>query len=168
MTDPHDARTHRYAARLVWDGNLGGGTASYAGYGRDHRVLIDGKPELAGSADPTFRGDPARHNPEDLFLAAIASCHMLSYLALCARRGVSVLAYEDHAVGTLVLDENGGGRFSEVTLAPRVTLAEGADEALAARLHDTAHERCFIAASCGVPIRHRATVTTAASHAARG
>jgi organic hydroperoxide reductase OsmC/OhrA len=76
---------HTYAARLVWEGNSGEGTASYEGCGRSYRVLIEGKPELIGTADPAFRGDASRHNPEDLFLAAISACHMLTYLALCAR-----------------------------------------------------------------------------------
>ncbi len=151
---------HRYTARLVWTGNRGGGTSDYTSYDRQYSVLVTGKPELVGSADPTFRGDPARHNPEELFLASLAACHMLFYLALCARHGIRVLSYEDEATGTLALNADGGGRFEAVTLAPVVAIAEGDDEALAARLHDTAHERCFIASSCSVPIRHRATVRT--------
>ena len=83
-------RAHEHAARLIWDGNTGGGTAGYAGYSRRYRVLVPGKPVLQGTADPVFRGEADRHNPEDLFLAAISACHMLSYLALCARQGVRV------------------------------------------------------------------------------
>jgi organic hydroperoxide reductase OsmC/OhrA len=152
---------HAYAARLVWDGNTGRGTSGYTVYGREHRVLVDGKPELAGSADPAFRGDPRRHNPEDLFLAAISSCHLLSYLALCARQGVNVLSYEDDARGTLRLDAGGGGRFTEVTLHPEVVIADGGDVELATALHDRAHALCFIASSCSVPIRHQPAVRTA-------
>lgn len=85
---------------------------------------------------------------------------MLAYLALCARNGVRVVAYEDAASGTLAFDED-GGRFTEVVLAPKVTVAPDADRALALRLHATAHERCFIARSCSVPVRHQATVTVA-------
>jgi organic hydroperoxide reductase OsmC/OhrA len=121
-------------------------------------VEVEGKPELPGSADPLFRGDPARHNPEDLFLAAIATCHMLSYLALCARHGIRVVAYHDEASGVLALERDGGGRFTAVELNPIVTIAGDADGALAEGLHHTAHERCFIAGSCSVPIRCRATV----------
>jgi len=150
---------HEYVARLIWDGNGGDGTASYERYGRQYRVRIDGKPDLAGSADPMFRGDGAAHNPEDLFVAAIASCHMLSYLALCARSGVRVLSYVDEARGTLRFDGAGGGRFVEVTLSPHVTIAPDSDLALAQRLHEPAHETCYVASSCSVPIRHRATVT---------
>jgi organic hydroperoxide reductase OsmC/OhrA len=148
---------HDYAARLRWEGNTGRGTSTYTSYERSWRVGIEGKPDLAGSAAAMFRGDAARHDPEDLFLAAIVSCHMLSYLALCAREGVDVVEYEDEARGRLVL-EGGGGRFEEVVLHPTVTVRDEATVELAERLHVTAHELCFIASSCRVPIRHQAVV----------
>jgi len=151
-------RSHDYRTHILWDGNLGDGTASYVTYGRQYRVRVAGKPELSGSANPAFRGEAGKHDPEDLFLAAIASCHMLSYLALCARGGVRVVAYEDQASGTLVLDGSGGGRFEQVTLHPAVTIAAGDDAERAAKLHQTAHEQCFIANSCSVPIHHQATI----------
>jgi organic hydroperoxide reductase OsmC/OhrA len=152
---------HEYTARLIWDGNLGEGTSSYTSYGRQYRVLVAGKPELVGTADPAFRGEADKHNPEDLFLAAIAACHMLFYLSLCARKGIRVLAYEDDVSGTMKVEAGGGGRFEEVTLRPRVTIAnvEGVERAV--QLHDTAHELCFIANSCSVPVRHKATVRVA-------
>ncbi len=153
-------RSHEDRAHLIGDGNHGDGTSSYAAYGRQYRVVIDGKPELAGSANPMFRGDAGRHDPEDLFIAAITSCHMLSYLALCARNGVRVVAYEDRASGTLALDPAGGGKFEEVTLRPIVTIADSERER-AMKLHETAHEQCFIANSCSVPIRHEATIQVA-------
>lgn len=153
--------THDYGTHLIWEGNTGEGTARYAGYDRAYRVVVPGKPALDGSADPAFRGDAARHNPEDLFLAAISSCHMLSYLALCARQGLCVLAYEDDATGRMVTDARGGGRFVEVVLHPRVTIAKAADLDAAQALHDTAHAHCFIASSCSVEIRHDATVSVA-------
>jgi organic hydroperoxide reductase OsmC/OhrA len=152
---------HHYAARLTWDGNLGDGTASYVGYGRQHRVSIAGKPDLELSADPVFRGDGARANPEDLFLAALSSCHLLSYLALCARKGVRVLAYEDDARGTMLTQPDGSGRFTEVVLRPRVTIADADKTALALQLHDTAHHECYIANSCSVPVRHEPVIVTA-------
>jgi organic hydroperoxide reductase OsmC/OhrA len=149
---------HAYAARVVWEGNRGEGTARYAGYGREYRVEVAGKPHLPGSADPAFRGDPRLHNPEDLFLASISACHMLFYLSLCARGGVRVLAYEDHAQGLMRTDASGGGQFEQVTLRPRVTIDDEAHTALALRLHDRAHELCFIARSCSVAIGHEAKV----------
>ncbi|HEX6086563.1 MAG TPA: OsmC family protein [Thermoanaerobaculia bacterium] len=149
---------HEYRTHLIWDGNRGDGTATYAGYGREHRILIDGKPELLATADAAFRGDAAKHNPEDLLVAALSSCHMLSYLALCARAKLQVVAYEDDARGTMQEDGKGGGRFVEVVLHPVVTLARAEDAARATELHERAHELCFIANSCNFPVRHEAEV----------
>jgi len=145
-------KTHEYHTHIVWAGNLGSGTSRWDRYDRAYRIRVDGKPEITGSAHPSFRGDPDRHDPEDLFLAAISSCHMLAYLALCARAGVSVVSYEDKAHGSLRLDRSGGGRFTEFTLRPNVTISSG-DSAMAEALHERAHEVCFIASSCSVPIR---------------
>jgi len=152
---------HDYRARLIWDGNLGEGTSTYTGYGRKYRVQFDGKPDLPGSADPIFRGDPGVYNPEDLFVASLSSCHLLSYLALCARSKISVVAYEDDASGTMVLRPDGGGSFESVTLRPRVTIAPGGDEKRALELHDIAHDFCFIAASVSVPVRHEPEIKVA-------
>lgn len=93
-----NSQEHRYAARLEWTGQVGPGPMEYATYGRSFRVRVQGKPELIGSADPVFRGDASKFNPEDLLVISVAGCHMLTYLALCARRGVTVLAYEDKVV----------------------------------------------------------------------
>ena len=147
-----------YATRIVWEGNTGDGTASYTRYSRRYRVLVAGKPELAGSADPAFRGERDRHNPEELFVAALSACHMLFYLSLCARQHIIVVAYVDDATATLQLDANGGGKLAAITLKPTVTLARAEDAAEAARLHDRAQALCFLANSCALPIRHDATV----------
>jgi organic hydroperoxide reductase OsmC/OhrA len=82
---------------------------------------------------------------------------MLTYLALCARSGISVVEYADTAAGILALEPEGGG-FREITLRPRVTLAPGGDRAAAFQLHARAHELCFIARSCCFPIRHQPEV----------
>lgn len=152
--------THHYLAELRWTGNRGTGTAGYHAYGRDHEIHVAGKPVLHGSADPAFRGDPARHTPEDLFLAAAAACHMLFYLALCAREGIRVLAYRDQAEGWLEAGP-AGGRFRGIRLHPQVVLAPGSDPQRAAALHATAHARCFIANSCSVPITCEPSSTVA-------
>jgi organic hydroperoxide reductase OsmC/OhrA len=149
---------HTYRLRLDWEGDPDVGTSSYQVYDRAFRISVDGKPVLPGSADPAFRGNPARHNPEDLLLAALSSCHMLSYLALCARRGVTVLEYSDEAEAVLTLTAAGGGNFASATLHPRVRVAAPEQADLARELHATAHEDCFIAASCRFPVRHEGTV----------
>jgi len=155
-------REREYASRLVWDGNRGDGTAGYEAYGREYRILVEAKPPLAGSADEAFRGDPQTHNPEDLFLGSLAACHMLFYLALCARAGVRVVAYEDAPSARLALEADGGGRLEEVVLRPAVAvLGAERDAERALALHATAHERCFLARSCRVPIRHEPRVRMA-------
>ncbi|GAC1694027.1 MAG: OsmC family protein [Gemmatimonadaceae bacterium] len=156
------SRTHDYRGQLTWTGARHGSTSSYDAYSREYTFEIDGKPPLRGSADALFRGDRALHNPEDLFVAALSSCHLLAYLALAARAGLVVVGYRDSAVGTLTF-ERGGGRFTDVLLRPQVVIAVGQDESLALRLHDDAHGECFIASSVACDVRHEPTVTVAHS-----
>ncbi|MCX7148774.1 MAG: OsmC family protein [Rhodocyclales bacterium] len=148
---PHDKR-HTYATRTEWTGNLGEGTTGYRAYARDHVISVVGRPDLLGSSDPAFRGDASRWNPEDLLVASLSSCHMLWYLHLCAQAKISVLAYHDDAVATMVEDADGGGRFTQAVLRPVATLAAGADAALATALHEEAHRLCFIANSVNFPV----------------
>ena len=145
-------REHVYPVRVRWTGNTGEGTQNYRAYFRSHEIVVPGKPTIEGSADPAFRGDPARYNPEELLVASVSACHMLWYLHLCADAGVVVTAYADDATGTLLELRDGSGRFSEIVLRPRVTVAAGADEGLASALHARAHELCFVAASLAVPV----------------
>jgi organic hydroperoxide reductase OsmC/OhrA len=151
---------HTYRLRLDWEGDPEVGTSDYQVYDRAYRISMAGKPALSGSADPAFRGNPARHNPEDLLLAALSACHMLSYLALCARRGVTVLEYSDEAEAVLTLTADGGGHFASATLHPRVRVAAPEQAPLARELHALAHETCFIASSCNFPVRHESTVVS--------
>ncbi|CAM05619.1 organic hydroperoxide reductase OsmC/OhrA [Saccharopolyspora erythraea NRRL 2338] len=153
------AKTHSYAATVTWTGNTGHGTASYRGYSRDHDVEIAGKPRLAGSADPAFRGDPARHNPEDLLVASLSECHLLWYLALCSAAGVVVTGYRDEASGTMVEDRESGGHFTEVVLRPQVTVSDESMLSKAAELHQQAHAKCFIANSVNFPVRHEPQIS---------
>jgi organic hydroperoxide reductase OsmC/OhrA len=150
-------RAHEYRTKLTWEGDTGEGTANYRAYQRRYRLTWPGKPDLLGSADAAFRGDATLHNPEDLFVASIAACHMLFFLSLCAKQGICVVGYEDEARGTMMLEPGGGGRFTGISLHPRVTISDG-DPVQAARLHDEAHALCFLANSCSVPIAHAAVV----------
>lgn len=146
------SKEHRYGATVRWTGNRGTGTSAYRAYGRDHEISSEGKPEIAGSSDPAFRGDRARWNPEDLLVSALSACHMLFYLHLCADAGIVVTGYEDAAEGTMRETSDGGGRFTDVVLRPRVTIASG-DRQRADRLHEEAHRLCFIASSINFPVR---------------
>lgn len=147
------SRKHEYTVAVDWTGNLGEGTSDYRAYSRDHVIAVAGKPPITGSADPAFRGDGGRHNPEDLLVGSLSACHMLWYLHLCADAGIAVLGYRDEARGTMVETGDGGGRFSEVVLHPVVTIAAGGDAKRAEQLHERAHELCFIAASMNFPVR---------------
>ncbi len=151
-------RDHHYRATIVWTGNTGEGTTSYRSYDRSHRIEIEGKPDLAGSADPAFRGDPGLHNPEDLLLASVSACHMLWYLHLCAVAGISVLSYRDRAEGTMSLEADGAGRFTSLTLHPEVTIAPGGDVEKARSLHGPASAKCFIANSLNLKVGHVPTI----------
>lgn len=153
-----DMKSHEYAVALTWEGNTGQGTASYAAYSRQFRAVAEGKAAVIGSADPAYRGDGTLLNPEELLVMSLSSCHMLSYLALCALRGIRVVAYTDRATGRMSADRE-GGRFDEVTLHPEVVLADDAHLSAARELHEAAHASCYIASSVNFPVRHDATVT---------
>ncbi|MGA2805649.1 MAG: OsmC family protein [Acidimicrobiales bacterium] len=147
--------THSYELSLRWTGNTGSGTASYRAYGRDHEVSAAGKPVIPGSSDPAFRGDPQRWNPEELLVAALSQCHMLSYLHLAANAGIVVTAYGDTPSGTMNENPDGSGEFVEVLLRPEVTVADAAMSERATALHDDAEKLCFIARSVNFPVHHR-------------
>jgi organic hydroperoxide reductase OsmC/OhrA len=146
------ARQHRYRVDVLWTGNRGSGTDHYRSYGRDHVIRVIGKPELAGSADPAFHGDASRHNPEDMLVGALSSCHMLSYLHMAMMAGVVVTAYQDVAEGVMAT-EGSSGHFTEVVLRPVVTISAQSDPVTAEAAHDDAHHACFIANSVNFPVR---------------
>ncbi|MFJ9774077.1 OsmC family protein [Kitasatospora sp. NPDC101157] len=154
------ARQHEYTAEISWTGNQGTGTSDYRSYSRDVEVTAEGLPAIPGSADPVFRGDRARWNPEQLLLVALSQCHLLSYLHLCAVNGVVVTSYVDRPVGTMTVSPE-GGHFTSAVLHPRVEVAEAgmAEQALA--LHAQANRACFIANSVNFPVQHEAEVTVA-------
>lgn len=150
---------HHYWVTTTWTGNRGEGTSSYRGYGRDHDLAADGPPVLPASADPAFRGEPTRWNPELLLVAALSDCHMLSFLHMCVANGVVVTAYRDEATG--VMEQEGlGGHFTEVVLRPEVTVAAPSMLDRAGELHHDAHEACFIANSVNFEVRIQPTTVS--------
>ncbi|WP_147917575.1 OsmC family protein [Ruania zhangjianzhongii] len=156
---------HSYSVVVDWSGAGERGTESYTSYGRDHVVRIEGKPPLPGSADVAFRGDPDRYSPEDLFVAALAQCHMLWFLHKAAMGGVVVTGYTDRAAGTMRVETAGAGQFTEVVLHPRVSVAEPVGEDVIAALHQQAHDHCFIARSVNFPVRHSPLTTEVVARA---
>ena len=152
------SRTHDYTAEIRWTGNRGTGTSSYRDYDRAHDVSAANKPTIAGSADPSFRGDPARWNPEELLVASLAQCHMLWFLHLAAVAKVVVTDYVDRPEGTMLEQDDGAGHFTRVVLKPEVTVAEEAMRERSHVLHEQAHAKCYVARSVNFPVLNEATV----------
>ncbi|WP_020592495.1 OsmC family protein [Kiloniella laminariae] len=152
------SQEHHYQTHLVWTGNRGSGTADYKTYDRNYEIAITGKPVLPGSSDPAFRGDPGRHNPEDMLLSAISSCHMLWYLHLCAVNNIVVTHYEDKASATMTMNRDGSGQFTAATLKPEITITAASDPAKARELHHKASEMCFVARSLNFPVTHESVI----------
>ena len=147
-------KEHHYSLSLEWTGNQGTGTSDYRAYTRNHTISINGKVDLLVSSDPTFRGDRTRHNPEEMLVAALSSCHMLSYLHVCVMNGVVVTDYKDNATGTMKENPDGSGQFIEVTLHPIVKVKDASMIEKANHLHEKASQLCFIARSVNFPVHH--------------
>lgn len=155
-----DLSQHEYRVDLEWTGNRGTGTESYRSYGRDHVLRASGLPDLPGTADPTFHGDRDRWNPEQLLLAALSQCHMHSYLHVAVTHGVNITGYTDEAMGTLRLNRDNSGEFTQVILRPTIYLADESQRELADSLHAQANRVCFIARSVNFPVLHEPVTPT--------
>ena len=101
-------KRHLHRASLHWDAGTGPGTDSFKSYSREHRITSESKPEIVATS--AFHGK-THYNPEDLLLAALASCHMLWYLHLCSQNGIVVVKYEDAAECTMIEDAATGGKI---------------------------------------------------------
>jgi organic hydroperoxide reductase OsmC/OhrA len=136
-----------HRARVVWERS--GRPFTYEEYSREHVVTYGGGASMHASAAAEFRGNAALPNPEEMLVAALANCHMLTFLAVAARKGIVVEKYEDAAEGTLAT--NAEGRMSVIVceLRPKVTFgpAVTVDAEALHDLHHQAHLGCFIAAS---------------------
>lgn len=136
-----------HVSKLVWErGERGFG---YEQYSRAHEVALGSGARFTMSSAPEFRGDASLPNPEELLVAALSSCHMLTFLAICARKALVVDRYEDDAVGVLERPSGRRMQVTKVTLRPRVTFAAGTvvDGETLDAIHHQSHEGCFIANS---------------------
>ena len=131
--------------RIVLDWKLGDAAFTYEAYPRSHTIRFkDGQEIVTVSASPTYRGDGSKADPEDMLVAALSSCHMLSFLAICTKKRLTVTSYQDEAVG--FLEQNGGKLWiARVILRPQVEIDTDAETLR--QIHHMAHEACFIANS---------------------
>lgn len=148
-----------HRATVRWE--HAGGDFAKRQYSRAHSWSFDGGVTVAAAASPHFVPaqftDPSAVDPEEAYVASLASCHLLSFLPLAALAGFEVLRYEDEAVGRMTKNERGKYWVSEVDLHPRVTWAGKApDAAREAELHHQAHDDCYIANSVRTEVRVRA------------
>ena len=151
---------HLYQTSLQWTGNKGRGTKNYRAYDRAYEIKVPGKPTIFGSSDPAFSGDCHKYNPEELLVASLSSCHMLWYLHLCAEAKVIVVDYQDKAIGKMSKIKDGSGKFVEVILQPKVTIAVNSNVETAQQLHHKAHKFCFIANSVNFPVLCQPSILT--------
>ncbi|PZF14722.1 OsmC family peroxiredoxin [Curtobacterium sp. MCPF17_011] len=159
---------HSYEVSVRWTGDRGTGTSGYRDYGRDHVVTALGKPDVLGSADPTFRGDRDRWNPEEMLLAALSQCHMLSYLYVASTLGITVVDYQDRATASLDVHRDGSGELTGTVLRPVVTIREDDRVEDARTAHAEANRLCFIARSVAFPVHHEAEILVLGADASVG
>lgn len=150
---------HHYQLQTIWTGNKGQGTSSYTQYDRNFETIIPNKQIIHGSSDKAFRGDNLKHNPEEFLLAALSSCHMLWFLHVCANEKIIIESYTDNAVGTMVTDNTGTGRFTNAVLNITIKVTGNIDMDTINGLHTQANRLCFIAQSVNFVIEHTCRIT---------
>jgi len=153
-------KQHHYFSNLKWHPGDGETTLNYKNYSRNHIIEFKGKDAIEASSDPSFLGDPSRHNPEEMLLASLSSCHMLWYLHLAGTHGVEILNYVDQAEAIMEEDPDIGGRFIKAILKPVVTITKSSPQDVAFNQHEGAHHKCFIANSVNFPVLVEAKIVT--------
>ncbi len=126
---------------------------AYESYSRNHVWSFEGGVEVPASAAPDFLGEAGRVDPEEAFVAALSSCHMLTFLAIAARKRLVVDGYRDAAVGYLEKNADGKLAVTRVVLRPEVTFREPQPPETVEKMHHQSHEACFIASSVKTEVR---------------
>ena len=136
-----------HIAEIIWKRQTE--SFAYDHYNRAHEWKFDAGLTVPGSAAPAYRGEPDRVDPEEAFVASLSSCHMLTFLAIAARKRLVVDAYQDSAIGHMDKNAQGKLAITSVDLHPHVTFAPGVevDKETLKKMHHDAHENCFIANS---------------------
>ena len=133
----------KHTAKIKW--NRTTESFQYKDYNREHEWQFDNGQTITAAASPTYLGNPEFIDPEEAFVAALSSCHLLTLLAICARRAITVESYEDNAEGFLEKDENGVLFLKRVTLRPKIKFKDEVDEDTIKELHHLSHKECFLA-----------------------
>lgn len=137
------------------DWKLGDAEFAYESYPRDHTWTFENGVRVAASSAPAYLGNPERVDPEEAFVAAVAGCHILTFLAIAAKKRYVVRSYRDSAVGRLEKNDEGRLAMTTIRLEPRVEFdGDAPDAEQLAKMHDSAHHACFIANS----VRTRVTI----------
>lgn len=138
--------------KIKLDWKKGAAPFTYDTYPRNHQITFKSGETMTFSAAALFKGDPTKGDPEDMLVAALSSCHMLSFLAIAAKKNVTVTSYVDDAVGHL---EKEGGKLwmTRVILRPRLEFENPPDRATLEQMHHMAHEQCFIANSVKTDVK---------------
>jgi organic hydroperoxide reductase OsmC/OhrA len=156
------SKDYEFRTRVRWTGQYSDGPLGPRSYTRDTLVDPDGKPPIPGSAGAQFLGDDSRYNPEDLMLASLAECHLLSYLALTTKAGIRITSLTVEASGVLA-SIDGKMRFRTAKISARTEVELALHVARATELHRTAHESCFMSNSVNFPIEVAPHVTDTAA-----
>lgn len=146
---------HHYTHQLKWLGESG---LDSIRNDRQYEIVIEGKDKIVGSADKPFFGDPTKLNPEDMLLASLSACHMMSFLYLCRKNNIKVLSYEDNPEGVLKVNIDGSGQFEKVILKPKVKIIHVDQSQEVIDLQPKAGKLCFIANSCKFKIEYAAQI----------
>ncbi|MBK6980086.1 MAG: OsmC family protein [Betaproteobacteria bacterium] len=154
--------THTFEATVRWPADPAQKLPPDPAFSRNAELGSPGHPPLPGSSPTVFGGDASRYNPEELVTLALAHCHMLTYLAVAAKKKMAVLAYEDRATAVLAKDPaTGKMKIVSAELRPRVTVARGTNLDDARAMHAKAHEHCFVANSVNFPVTNAPEIVEA-------
>jgi organic hydroperoxide reductase OsmC/OhrA len=155
---------HHFETTLSWPADAAQVPMPDANFSRNNILRAAGKVDVPGSAPGVFSGDTSRYNPEELLLMSLSECHMLTYLAIAAKKRVVIRGYQDRAIGTLAMGQYGTpGKMSmqEVVLHPVVTVDRGTVLDDLRTMHEKAHANCFMANSVNFPVRVEPTFVEA-------
>jgi organic hydroperoxide reductase OsmC/OhrA len=153
--------THTFETTLVWPADAAQKLPPDPAFSRNSVLAAPGKPVIVASSPAVFGGDAARYNPEEMLMLSLSQCHLLTYLAIAAKKRIGILKYEDRVVGTLGMGPSGKMQMVDVLLRPRVTVAKGTNLADAQALHEKAHANCFMANSVNFAVRNEPSIREA-------